>query len=384
MKDQTLLNSVFGIAITKERNYGLDIIRSFAILFVVIGHGGYLIERERYQYIEWFIFDGVSIFFVLSGFLIGGILLRILSSNNFDLKTLGKFWARRWLRTLPNYFLVLWILLLLELIFNEKFNVWNKFEYFLFSQNLYTAHPAFFPEAWSLSIEEWFYLTAPLLILCFNKLFHFRITHSLLVAIILIIFFSMSIRFYRYEINLINDIEDWDLLLRKQVITRLDSLMFGMIGAYVFKNFKSIWYKYKVPFFVIGILLFATTKLSFFIENEVGIYQSVFSFTTVSIGTLFILPFLSSVKSGKGIVFKYLTFISLISYPMYLVNLSLVQYWVLKAINWTQMNAYLSILAKYGLYWILTILISYLITKYFEQPILRFRDKSIKSKEKFL
>ena len=120
--------------------------------------------EARYKYINFFIFDGVSIFFVLSGFLIGGILIKLLKENILNSKLIITFWVRRWFRTLPNYFLILIILILLDSIYNENFSFYSYKRYFLFSQNLFSKHPGFFPEAWSLSVEEWFYLLIPIII----------------------------------------------------------------------------------------------------------------------------------------------------------------------------------------------------------------------------
>ena len=52
--------------------------------------------------------NGVELFFVLSGFLIGGILIKTFQKDNsFGIKTISNFWIRRWFRTLPNYDLIL-------------------------------------------------------------------------------------------------------------------------------------------------------------------------------------------------------------------------------------------------------------------------------------
>ncbi|MHC5768257.1 MAG: acyltransferase family protein, partial [Nostoc sp.] len=80
------------IPVIKNRIYGLDILRAMAILFVVYGHGynlvrGY-VNKKLYNSIT---FDGVSIFFVLSGFLIGGILLKIVNKTSFERKELVNF-----------------------------------------------------------------------------------------------------------------------------------------------------------------------------------------------------------------------------------------------------------------------------------------------------
>ena len=64
------------------RVYGLDILRAFAILFVVYGHGCFILGKMvDPKWIVFPIFDGVSLFFVLSGFLIGGILIRTLERH---------------------------------------------------------------------------------------------------------------------------------------------------------------------------------------------------------------------------------------------------------------------------------------------------------------
>jgi len=67
-KQQTNINN---------RIFGLDLLRACAIMFVVIGHGNYLLSNKYTDIIDIFFgYGGVSIFFVLSGFLIGGILIK--------------------------------------------------------------------------------------------------------------------------------------------------------------------------------------------------------------------------------------------------------------------------------------------------------------------
>ena len=63
-----------------QRIFGLDIFRAVAILLVVLGHGKFLLNGtilEGFPYIK--IIDGVDLFFVLSGFLIGNILLKLIN-----------------------------------------------------------------------------------------------------------------------------------------------------------------------------------------------------------------------------------------------------------------------------------------------------------------
>lgn len=375
------MRNFFKIKMNPERIYGLDILRAIAILFVVIGHGNYLVETEIYKYVNYFLFDGVSLFFVLSGFLIGGILIKLLDSNLLSLKLIYSFWKRRWFRTIPNYFLILTILLILNLVFTENFKIFDKLRYYIFSQNLFYKQPEFFPEAWSLSIEEWFYLLTPLLIIFGFKILKLSVKNSILFAVILIIVWSTCIRYYYYYLNIGHfqtDSEYWGWKFRTQVVTRLDSMMYGVIGAFVSYYFNNFWIQYKSQFLILGIFIFIIIRLNPFEFQQFNIYESVFSFTFISIATLFLLPYLSMMKNGDGWIYRSLTIISLISYSMYLVNLSIVQYWILPCFDWNKIksfNSYFAIIFQYFLYWFFTIMLSVLIYKYFEIPIMNLREK---------
>ena len=107
-------NERFGLA--ERRIYGLDILRSVAILSVIYDHGYHIVSSRVSQESYWrfFYLDGVTLFFVLSGFLIGGIFIKKVTQPGYDTKQLFNFWIRRWFRTLPNYYLVLVVLITLH------------------------------------------------------------------------------------------------------------------------------------------------------------------------------------------------------------------------------------------------------------------------------
>ena len=127
---------------------------------------------------------GVDLFFVLSGFLIGGILLRAVSSANYYLV----FYVRRFYRIVPLYYL--WVLGYFAFA-----GVWGSAEtwralplYLLFVQNSFKIHHAAVGTAvlgplWSLAVEEQFYLIIPSLIRFFSRrMVFFGLTAMLLVA----------------------------------------------------------------------------------------------------------------------------------------------------------------------------------------------------------
>lgn len=381
------MQKIFHIPISTNRVYGLDILRAMAILFVVIGHGALLLPESFKAIHRWIVFDGVSIFFVLSGYLIGGILIRELSQHKATLALLGRFWIRRWFRTLPNYFLILGLLIILHLYYYPEVHLGEFKAYFVFLQNFNWGHPPYFPEAWSLSIEEWFYIFTPLLLFFALRIFKSPLKYSILGVAIFILVFSLLHRYFRFTQMEIQTQAEWAAIFRKQVLTRLDSLMFGILAAWLHQYFPSYWKRSKKSLFAIGIGIFALTKILQQLNyiSISGSYNSIFSFSVIALATALLLPYLSQVKSGSGWLYRSLSRISLISYSMYLINLSLVQGFVIRKINWSFLAGAdgIAIGLQYLLFWLLTVGASILIYKYFEIPSTQLRDRfSVKKKTK--
>src|SRR5919108_5666871 len=115
-----MLNALISTEEYDKRIVGLDIVRALAILMVLFYHSremlAGLISIPFIGYLTGKIIAitvpfghlGVEMFFVLSGYLIGGILIKEFNKNdNLNFNNITSFWKRRWLRTLPNYFLIL-------------------------------------------------------------------------------------------------------------------------------------------------------------------------------------------------------------------------------------------------------------------------------------
>ncbi len=103
---------------TKEKTYrifGLDLFRSFAILIVVKEHSSIFLEKIFTKTPNIILPTGSDLFIVLSGFLLGSHLIKTIEEKqSFNFSLLSNLLKRRWLRTLPNYFLFLiinWIIL---------------------------------------------------------------------------------------------------------------------------------------------------------------------------------------------------------------------------------------------------------------------------------
>lgn len=372
-----------------SRIFGLDLLRALAILFVILGHGALILKKYIIvsDYYNFFVFDGVTIFFVLSGFLIGQILIKSLQKDEkFGIPGLFNFWKRRWYRTLPNYYLVLVIITFLNITFGS-ITLRDCIPFFFFSQNLAWANPNFFHEYWSLSVEEWFYLIIPvILILAFN--YEKKLKGSIAFAFLIIVLITLIIRHYMYDSHNIQNIGQWDNLLRKIVITRLDSLMIGLLGAYLSIYYFRKWQQYKKPLLFIGIIMLIVHRLSFLLITDnltfnpflsYPLYYSNVSFLLISLGTLFLMPFLSECRIPSSPVTKVIATTSIVSYSMYLINLTLIQGTLLpismKYIFYNISDLTTKMLLEYLLFWIYTLVGSAIIYRFFELPIMNYRDR---------
>jgi peptidoglycan/LPS O-acetylase OafA/YrhL len=369
--------NLFKIKFDTKRIFGLDVIRAFAVFSVVLVHSGDLFPPRGKSIITQLPFpDGVTVFFVLSGFLIGGILIRILENDQASLNTILNFWKRRWLRTLPAYFLILVILILLSILFVPGFKILDVINYFIFCQNFNTPHPSFFFEAWSLSVEEWFYFLIPLIIFTSAGLFRVKPKMSIWACIVIIILVSILFRYYRYLTIPLTGVDIWGAFFKGQVVTRLDSLMFGVAGAYFSYYYPLTWIKYKSQTFILGmagvIVIYVLPKWLF--PNSAFYYCNI-SFILTSITVLFVLPFLSQLKTGRGCLYKIITFISLISYSLYLTHATLILGWIITKISILQSGSRSAILIRYALYWILSLTIATLLYKFIEMPFMALRDR---------
>lgn len=363
------------------RIFGLDLMRAIAILIVMYMHSMFVlpVSVQRIFNLPLPAMDGVSVFFVLSGFLIGGILLRILEEQNFGPREIFQFWIRRWFRTLPNYVLILTLVLVLCYALGRSTDEFT-WTYYIFSQNLVVPHPEFFfPEAWSLSVEEWFYLLLPVLIFACSFLFKERKNAVLFVAITILVL-PLVLRMQQYYL----DPEDKKLpeMLRKIVIYRLDSLMYGVIMAYLFRYKKEFCIKYKDWGLGLSLaIVFMMTVNMRFLSNGIY-YRAVWQPSFEPLAGMLALPFLASWRSTR---WKYLgmpvRFVSTVSYSMYLLNLTLVQLILLPILTGEMSRALdqqppLGIaFVRFGLFWAITFVLSWVLFRYFERPMRDLRDR---------
>lgn len=220
----------------RERQPGLDLLRALAIIVVVIYHTGIygFALPNRWHRFGWI---GVDLFFVLSGYLIGGQLLASLARGqgiNFR-----RFFARRALRILPAYFVVLAIYFSFPSLreFSEISPLWK----FLISvQNIGLRGGTAFSHAWSLAIEDQFYLVLPLLLL-----FVSRWKRAGVIVPWLVVLGGLALRAFLAWQNPGDgavSFRGFQLWIYYPTWTRLDPLVFGVVLAAI-EKFRPNWWE---------------------------------------------------------------------------------------------------------------------------------------------
>lgn len=198
------------------RIVGLDLARSLAITLVVLAHYfGPLHALGAY---------GVELFFALSGFLIGGILLRLLErEQGWDWGCVWNFWQRRWWRTLPNYFLFLGVMLVFHWLTGGLPGWLGFLPYLVFCQNMAQGELGFFGVSWSLCIEEWFYLVFPLLIWLLSRAM--KLSWAFSGALVLLLVGATFGRWWLAS----RGVDDYSL--RMMTLVRLDAIGYGVVAV---------------------------------------------------------------------------------------------------------------------------------------------------------
>jgi peptidoglycan/LPS O-acetylase OafA/YrhL len=203
----------------------LDGWRGIAILLVFLFH---YLPRSPHNPLSWLAsagWWGVDLFFVLSGFLITGILYDTRQSNGF----FKAFYARRALRLFPVYCLAVLVVAVGTEFFRHHRN-WLLIPFFFYGSNVVLAVPHGYPQVapfdcshfWSLAVEEQFYSIWPLVI------FFAADRRRLMRICIAGIAFALLLRITLTATGASLWLDYWELP------TRMDSLLAGaLIALYV-------------------------------------------------------------------------------------------------------------------------------------------------------
>ncbi|WP_263490807.1 acyltransferase family protein [Rhizobium sp. 3T7] len=249
---------------------------------------------------------GVDIFFVLSGFLIGTQLVKEVSrTGGVDLKS---FYLRRAFRIFPAFFVVLGLYAIFPILRDAPTmqSIWS-FATFTVNFDFDPRIGRAFTQAWSLCVEEHFYLVLPLLVLLLHR--RIGMGWTLLIAAAMVIA-GMILRYTIWESQVgvlvdANKLRDAFAVYLRDVYyptyTRLDGLMFGVILAAARFLKPELCKRYTPPRIAlpVGVALVMTAVVLFSVRGPLTgtnlflVFQaqlgSVAGFPLISIGIALIL-----------------------------------------------------------------------------------------------
>lgn len=271
----------------------LDLFRGLSGYGVAICHYYfYIFSIEIFQFYSIFF---VEFFFVLSGFVLFPQLNKIY--NNY--KHTKIFYLRRWIRTLPPYFVAL---VCYSILFSKIDS--DTLKYLFFIQNIkqdYLNYDYFYI-AWSLSIEEFFYLLFPLFLIIFKN-------YKILNIIFLFIFIIYLIKiFYLLTENI--DAE----FFRIGTFLRLDSIAFGLIARILFTKINNNIFNF-LSILAIMIILYSLSDLKNL--NKLQLFLFILLIQLFSINMLVIFTNFNNIITSKYLV-NFFTLISNQTYSVYL------------------------------------------------------------------
>lgn len=344
------------------RNAGLDVVRSVAILMVLVSHCGAFFTLWYGVGFAWQLavggFYGVELFFVLSGLLIGRILIDLLDSGP-GWRAWLVFMTRRWMRTLPLYFVWLAVLALL----------WRPPAlgailpwYVTMTQNLgWGMVSDWFGVSWSLTVEEWFYLAFSALLFGAAALAGRRVALAGVLALFLVV---PAVLRWRLAPSV-----SWDHVTQAAVIYRLDAIGFGVGVAWLSVRRARVLRHWGV-LLVLGLLLIGAAWHAELDRLPQHVRQT-FIFDWVSAGFALCLPAAMAAQwRGLRWLMPAVAALSRQSYAIYITHLSLLEFvgYFKAMLNLpATLCVIVSVGAIYGL--------SFASYRWFEAPILALRPR---------
>lgn len=227
-------------AASAPRKHGLDTLRALAIVLVFLYHYRIFVSHEPTfgwgSMVGWV---GVDLFFVLSGYLIANQLFAGLARG--QRLSLPHFYARRLLRTVPAYWVVLAFYFLLPAVMGGKEPpaLWR---FLSFTQNIQLQPGTAFSHAWSLCIEEQFYLLLPASLLLMRRTgLSLRLGWMALASLVLIAITWRSLLWLDYGREADGALSGYYPNVYYATLCRIDEFLPGVAVA-LLKNFhRDLW-----------------------------------------------------------------------------------------------------------------------------------------------
>jgi len=328
----------------KTRNQPLDVLRGIAVLMVVICH--YYLGVDAHSPVGTFLGRGVDLFFVLSGFLISGLLFsEYKATGSINLK---RFWIRRGFKIYPPFYSFIFATAVASVLLLHRFPLQLLSDVF-FVQN-YTSRVWIY--TWSIAVEEHFYFALPLLLLLLIRLGKgkpnpFRLIPFLSIALSAFCLWGRIAAFFHWH--------DWDHVAYPSHL-RVDALFAGVTLGYFAHFDPESFHEAKRKWVLsVGLLFCLATALM----------PSVPQLTFAYVAFAFVVAWAVNQKERRKRALRVLAWIGYYSYSIYLWHgLAILSIAHLPQ-GWFRFPLYAAIAISPGI----------LMAKLIEVPLLKLREK---------
>ena len=341
-----------------KREIELDFIRGIAILLVLVFHyrtRKILLSSPFLQRIQAFGWAGVDIFFVLSGFLVGGLLMKEWKANGKV--DCFRFLKRRGFKIWPSYYLFLVVAAIIHVRPLKSF-LWQNL------LNIQNYVPTTLSHTWSLAVEEHFYLLlVGIMALC--SLRRWR-PSALLIGCAAA---AVSVEILRAAL----------ILAHRPFFfythARIDALLIGVALA-ILRYFYPDWLATLQRQRTVLCLIVAAALVALYFDTdaipEPQSMSSPFLVTLVDYASAALLLLLYRPGKRRGIPYRLVARMGLFSYGIYLWHVS-----VLRPVDWAVQHVPQSVAPATSTFlpYLLAIPLGIVATKLVEQPFLRLRER---------
>ena len=400
-RPRSLFARVFSLDLLDNRYAPLHGLRVLAIVSVVQYHvTAILAVEEKLPLDKDFVssslavFFGMDLFFLLSGFLIGSILLRAFEvplpgsttpRPNRGVGMIRRFYLRRAFRTFPSYWVVLTVLAsVTALTPMQRHNLPYEYAY-LTNFFLLTRTGVVMLWGWSLALEEQFYLVVPFLFLILNRLRSDRARVLLLVALF---FAALATRviIYLSHHGPWGDLEIYGALYFR-THTRYDTLIAGILLALVHNRWQGAIGRWLTHPFNRALLLLPSLGCFWFLARPwmfgEKYLQLVHLFMWGTITSIMYFAWLLILLQGDGWIHRALSLpffrrVATVGYGVYLVHIPVCDRFIVpfsRALMARHVSAPLVWVASLVALLVASHAIAYVIHIVIEKPSLWLRDR---------
>lgn len=359
----------------KVRYPELELVRAAAILLVLVFHfsSSYRLPEDLLttRLLRWG-WHGVDLFFVLSGFLIGGQIIEDVLAGRFSFRV---FYIKRFWRIFPPYyfaiavFVAVYAIAVKGEIMKETLIVNDVKIHLLYLQNYFT--PVIYGGVyWSLAVEEQFYLFIPLILVLALKYLRGYLLLFFSLTVLLIAFLSVMM------IGL--PVEDWRNYV-EHTLRGFGGLMAGVTVAYLFitQRKRLLASRYILRLSLVSASIIAIALSVWTSSPDIGGLQLV-NFSLTALGFAILILYMTVFSVGRYIIFKgAFTSVARLSYTMYLYHtlIALLLTTSLPGIFSARDAGLLHFSGRFALYFAAVYLVSAAVYFIIDRPCMGYRKK---------